>query len=241
MKNELKILASDDNVYSVDEYLALPGGLAYAIGIVFESPVIGRRVLAIQSWKEKWGHKETVYTEARSESAAVQLMSGLEDTKRIVGAQANIDCMTAAKRCWEYKVGGLQWYLPSLMELGVIYTFRNEINEVMIRIGCNVGYLLPTEGSDEIWVWSSSELCQFSSWSVIFSRGNFYDNGKVNTLVVRAVAMLPENNNTNLSTLREKGLEVIPTLETIPSAELATELRNRGFKGELTKGTKLIV
>ena len=158
-------------------------------------------------------------------------MSGLEDTRRIVEAQADTDGMTAAKRCWEYKNGGLQWYLPSLMELGVIYMLRDEINEAMERLDCSSDCLLPTEDSDEAWIWSSSEYSQFYSWYVNFCSGNFYGYYKCYTFIVRAVAMLPEE---------EDELHVC-TLEGFSSIELAAELRSRGYKGELTKKDILIV
>lgn len=246
MKNELKILGVNGNIYTLEEYIKLPGNTYhYAVGIVFESPIIGKRVLAFNSWKEKWGNEE-VYTKVNSESEAVQVMSGLEDTKRIVEAQANTDCMTAAKRCWEYKAGGLQWYLPSLMELAVIYTLRNEINDVMKRLNCNSECLLPTEDSDENWVWSSAELSQFSSWYGNFYSGYFYDNGKYGALVVRALAMLPEDSDISPdfekpdATLK-KIIYNLSNIGDLPDSELTKELRNRGYKGELTKETKLIV
>lgn len=189
-ERRISVLGNDQKMYEVNEFVKSGKNYTDAIGIVFGSPVLGQRVLAFPSWQEKWGDKEKVYTKTHSESAAVQIMSGLEDTKRIVEALANTDGMTAAKRCWEYEAGGLQWYLPSLMELGVIYTLRDEINEAMERLGCDSDCLLPTEAPDETWVWSSSESSQFSSWNVYFDNGYFYNNGKFNTFVVRAVAAL---------------------------------------------------
>ncbi len=244
--NNLKILGVNGNIYTLEEYLKLPGNTYhYAVGIVFEFPIIGKRVLAFNSWKEKWGNRETLYTEIYSEAEAVQVMSGLEDTRRIVEAQVNTDDMTAAKRCWEYKDCGLQWYLPSLMELGVIYTLRDEINKAMERLGCDSDNLLPTENSDEPLIWSSSESSQFLSWYVNFYSGYFNYNGKCYTLIVRAVAMLPEKFEVSpdfeeVSPTLGKTY-IVPNIKDLPDAGLATELRNRGYKGELTKEALLIV
>lgn len=59
MKNELKILGKNGNLYSLEEYLKLQGNTYhYAVGIIFESPIIGKRVLAFDSWKEKWANEE---------------------------------------------------------------------------------------------------------------------------------------------------------------------------------------
>ena len=246
MKNNLKILGVNGNIYTLEEYLKLPGNTYnYAVGIIFESPIIGKRVLAFDSWKEKWGERK-VYNQTLSGSKAVQRISGLEDTERITEIQDYEDDMTAAKRCWEYKAGNLQWYLPSLMELGVIYTFRDKINEVMERLGCSSDHLLPTEDSDETWIWSSSEYSQLDSWFVTFNGGNFGNDGKYDTLVVRAIAMLPKKSEISPSfekpdeTLK-KIVYKLSSIKDLPDAELVTELRNRGFKGELTKETKLIV
>ena len=240
MKNELKILGVNGNIYTLEEYLKLPGNTYhYAVGIVFSSPIIGQRVLTLQSWNGKFG-EEKVYTELRSESEVIQVVSGLEDTKRIVEAQAHTDAMTAAERCWGYKDGGLQWYLPSLMELGVIYILRDEINEAMKQLGCDSDYLLPTEDSDETWIWSSSEYSQFSSWGVCFGSGNFGSGSKCNTFIIRAIAMLPSTDYKVVVKLEDfkQGLKGIKDSS---DTDLVTELRNRGFKGELTKEIKLIV
>ena len=48
--------------------------------------------------------------------------------------------------------------------------------------------LLPTEDSDETWVWSSSENSQNNSWNVYFSNGYFGNGNKSYSSMVRAVA-----------------------------------------------------
>lgn len=244
MKNELKILGKNGNLYSLEEYLKLQGNTYhYAVGIIFESPIIGKRVLVFDSWKEKWANEEKKYTKCLSESEAIQSLCGSDNTERIVEIQDYEDDMTAAKRCWEYKAGCLQWYLPSLMELGVIYTFRDEINEAMKLLGCESDCLLPTACNTA--VWSNSENGKSHSWLIRFNTGCFDICCKSSSLIVRAVATLPkesgispdfEEHNPTLGKTY-----FVPNIKDLPDAELATELRNRGFKGELTKEIKLIV
>ncbi len=74
------------------------------------------------------------------------------------------------------------------MELGVLCAYRDEINKAMKEIGCPDECLLPTEDSDETWVWSSSENSQNYSWYVYFSGGGFGSNNECNSGMVRAVA-----------------------------------------------------
>jgi len=167
-------------------------------------------------------------TEEQNESVAMQTFSGLDLTKRIVEGQAGIDGMTAAKRCWNYQKGGFQWYLPCLMELGVLCAYRDEINKAMKEIGCPDECLLPTEDSDETWVWSSSESSQPYSWSVNFSGGYFYDGGKYDSNMVRAVAAFQPS--PSLLTGEAKSNDCLHSDEA-----LINMLRERGYKGELTK------
>lgn len=233
-ERKVMVLGNDQKMYEVNDFVESDKNYTDAIGIVFSAPILGQRVLAFPSWQEKWGDREKVYTEVRSESEAVQVLSGLEDTKCIIEAQANTDGMTAAKRCWEYKAGGLQWYLPSLMELGVIYTLRGEINEAMERLGCDSDCLLPTEDSDETWVWSSSEYSQFSSWYVGFNGGDFGGNSECNALIVRAVAAFQQPTSPSLLSGEAKSQDAEPTDE-----QLIAMLRQRGYKGQINKTLKV--
>ena len=136
--------------------------------------------------------------------------------------------MTAAKRCWNYQKGGLQWYLPCLMELGVLCAYRDEINKAMKEIGCPDECLLPPEDSDETWVWSSSEFSQGGSWGVSFSNGYFYGSGKCYSTMVGAVAAFQPS--PSLLTGEAKSNDCLHSDEA-----LINMLRERGYKGELTK------
>lgn len=198
-----------------------------AIGIIVTTEFMSR-ILAFDTWQERWGNTDRVLTEEQNESVAMQTFSGLDLTKRIVEGQAGIDGMTAAKRCWNYQKGGFQWYLPCLMELGVLCAYRDEINKAMKEIGCPDECLLPTEDSDETWVWSSSEGSQNGSWYVSFSNGNFSVSYKYGSFMVRAVAAFQPS--PSLLTGEAKSNDCLHSDEA-----LINMLRERGYKGELTK------
>ena len=98
----------------------------------------------------------------------------------------------------------------------------------MKEIGCPDECLLPTEDSDETWVWSSSEGSQYGSWNVLFSNGNFNYDGKCYSGLVRAVAAFQPS--PSLLTGEAKSNDCLHSDEA-----LINMLRERGYKGELTK------
>ena len=223
----ISVLGADKKQYEIADFRARGMDYTNAIGIIVTTDFMSR-ILAFDTWKERWGNTGRVLTEEQNESVAMQTFPGLDLTKRIVEAQVNIDGMTAAKRCWNYQKGDLQWYLPCLMELGVLRAYRDEINKAMEEIGCPDECLLPTEDSDETWVWSSSESSQGSSWYVNFSNGNFGYNYKYNSFMVRAVAAFQPS--PSLLTGEAKSNDCLHSDEA-----LINMLRERGYKGELTK------
>ena len=224
----ISVLGADKKQYEIADFRARGMNYANAIGIIVETEFMSR-VLAFDTWQEQWGNTDRILTEEQNESVAMQTFSGLDLTKRIVEAQTDIDGMTAAKRCWNYQKGGLQWYLPCLMELGVLCAYHDEINKAMKEIGCPDECLLPTEDSDETWVWSCSEYSQYSSWYVYFSHGNFYSfSSKYNSYMVRAVAAFQPS--PSLLTGEAKSNDCLHSDEA-----LINMLRERGYKGELTK------
>lgn len=223
----ISVLGADKKQYEIADFRARGMNYANAIGIIVETEFMSR-VLAFDTWQEQWGNTDRILTEEQNESVAMQTFSGLDLTKRIVEAQTDIDGMTAAKRCWNYQKGGLQWYLPCLMELGVLCAYHDEINKAMKEIGCPDECLLPTEDSDATWVWSSSEFSQISSWLVHFSNGYFLSNYKYFSLMVRAVAAFQPS--PSLLTGEAKSNDCLHSDEA-----LINMLRERGYKGELTK------
>lgn len=114
------------------------------------------------------------------------------------------------------------------MELGVLCAYHDEINKAMKEIGCPDECLLPTEDSDETWVWSSSEGSQLSSWIVGFSNGIFSSFYKFSSSMVRAVAAFQPS--PSLLTGEAKSNDCLHSDEA-----LINMLRERGYKGELTK------
>lgn len=230
MDYKIKVLGNDKKVYEVSEFVASGKTYKDAIGIVFGTPIIGHRVLAFDSWTCKWGDANSALTEKHNEVQAVQILCGLEDTRRIVEAQANSEYITAAKTCWKYGVGDLQWYLPSVMELGALFLCRDEINEAMKQLGCEEHRFLPTENSDKTWILSSSECNQTGSWNVVFSNGYFHYGYKYGTYVVRTVAEFPQPTSPSLFSGEAKSKDTKMSDE-----ELVTMLRERGYSGELTK------
>ena len=226
-KYSISVLGADKKQYEIADFRARGMNYTNAIGIIVTTEFMSR-ILAFDTWKEQWGNTGRVLTEEQNESVAMQTFSGLDLTKRIVEAQTDIDGMTAAKRCWNYQKGGLQWYLPCLMELGVLCAYRDEINKAMKEIGCPDECLLPTEDSDETWVWSSSEYSQGGSWNVYFSYGYVDSNFKCGSGMVRAVAAFQPS--PSLLTGEAKSNDCLHSDEA-----LINMLRERGYKGELTK------
>jgi len=223
----ISVLGADKKQYEIADFIARGMNYTNAIGIIVTTDFMSR-ILAFDTWQERWGNTDRVLTEEQNESVAMQTFSGFDLTKRIVEAQVNIDGMTAAKRCWNYQKGGLQWYLPCLMELGVLCAYRDEINKAMKEIGCPDECLLPTEDSDETWYWSSSENSQTYSWVVNFSGGGFGNGGKNYSYMVRAVAAFQPS--PSLLTGEAKSNDCLHSDEAIINM-----LRERGYKGELTK------
>jgi hypothetical protein len=223
----ISVLGADKKQYEIADFRARGMNYTNAIGIIVTTEFMSR-ILAFDTWQEQWGNTDRILTEEQNESVAMQTFSGLDLTKRIVEAQTDIDGMTAAKRCWNYQKGGLQWYLPCLMELGVLCAYHDEINKAMKEIGCPDECLLPTEDSDETWVWSSSEGSQIGSWNVSFSGGNFYGGNKCDSSMVRAVAAFQPS--PSLLTGEAKSNDCLHSDEA-----LINMLRERGYKGELTK------
>lgn len=226
-KYSISVLGADKKQYEIADFRARGMNYTNAIGIIVTTEFMSR-ILAFDTWQEQWGNTDRILTEEQNESVAMQTFSGFDLTKRIVEAQTDIDGMTAAKRCWNYQKGGLQWYLPCLMELGVLCAYHDEINKAMKEIGCPDECLLPTEDSDETWVWSSSEGSQGGSWGVNCSNGSFNGNGKCGSSVVRAVAAFQPS--PSLLTGEAKSNDCLHSDEA-----LINMLRERGYKGELTK------
>lgn len=228
MEHLISVKTFENGVMSVSEFKNANLHKKEVAGIVLQTETIGL-ILALPSWREKWG-SEDICVDVKNdddyigEAKALTTLCGLEATQRIVKAHEDYEGMYAAKRCLEYDCAGLQWYLPSLYELGMLTAFKNEINAVLDELGLSDAKL-----KDE-WSWSSSEGGQTSAWNVIFSGGYFGYGYKCYSGVVRAVCAFEPLRGV-LSTPSEK--------TELTDDALITLLRQRGYKGEITKTFKL--
>ena len=125
------------------------------------------------------------------------ITTGYNDTKNIVEqAKGKIDSegikgAPAAEAAWNYKTNeydNLQWYLPSVSELEMIYRNKDAINLFIVR------YISQGEGVLDEFYWSSTVRDYDSSWSVYMIGGysGTYGTGgdhRTNSSRVRAVAL----------------------------------------------------
>lgn len=240
VNHKISVMDSEHNVLTPEEYNQKHGSLTELIGIVVQTDILGL-VLSPDQWDcINWSNKneddESVLTEKQSESVALQTISGFEHTREIVQKQEGDDGESAAQVCWNYKSGGLQWYLPSLLELSTIYAFKDEINNVIRKIDKDI-VLLPDNG----YMWSSSEFSQHNAWSVYFGGGNTNIWGvKCNGGTVRAVAAfsslasIGERVNTRANQEASKS-----NVADMTDEQLVQVLRERGFSGTINKQMNL--
>ena len=240
VNHKISVMDSEHNVLTPEEYNQKHGSLTELIGIVVQTDILGL-VLSPDQWDcINWSNKneddESVLTEKQSESVALQTISGFEHTREIVQKQEGDDGESAAQVCWNYKSGGLQWYLPSLLELSTIYAFKDEINNVIRKIDKDI-VLLPDNG----YMWSISELSQHIAWSVHFGGGGIYSwYYKCLGITVRAVAAfsslasIGERVNTRANQEASKS-----NVADMTDEQLVQVLRERGFSGTINKQMNL--
>ena len=226
MEHKISVKTYNDGIMSVNEFKNANLNKKEVAGIVLQTETIGL-ILALPIWKEKWGDDDICVDvkdedDYIGESKALTTLCGLEATKRIIAAHKDYEGMFAAKRCFEYECAGLQWYLPSLYELGMLSAFKEEINAVLDELN------LPEAKLGDEYSWSSSECYQTNAWNISFSSGYFTSYNKSISYVVRAVCAF-ESLRGVLSTPSEK-----TSLSDLTDKELAAEFRKRGFEGELT-------
>lgn len=225
MKHSISI-KTINGVLSISDFKAQRVSKSDVIGVVLQTETIGM-VISLDQWNEIWcsdGNRK-VFNKECGEAEALQTLSGLELTRNIVKQnEEDGESMTAAMRCWQYKKGNLQWYLPSLYELGTIIAYRDELNEVLEMLDAD-------QFDEDDWGWSSSECNSWCAWFVYFGIGNFGNYyGKSGSFVVRAVSAFSPLQRGDFSSPSENG-NYSPFTE-----ESAIEyLRQLGYTGELTK------
>lgn len=176
-------LKTNQGIASVEDYQNGRIDIGDVIGVILQTEVIGV-VISLDQWNEFWCSERNckVFDKECGEAEALQTLSGLELTRNIVKKnKEDGEDMTAAMRCWQYKKGNLQWYLPSLYELGTIIAYRDELNEVLEMLDAD-------QFDEDDWGLSSSENYSWSAWFIIFGSGNFYNGSKYGSFVVRAVS-----------------------------------------------------
>lgn len=240
VNHKISVMDSEHNVLTPEEYNQKHGSLTELIGIVVQTDILGL-VLSPDQWDcINWSNKneddESVLTEEQSESVALQTISGFEHTREIVQKQEGDDGESAAQVCWNYKSGGLQWYLPSLLELSTIYAFKDEINNVIRKIDKDI-VLLPDNG----YMWSSSESSQHGAWHVYFGDGGIlnwghkYFGGTVRAVAAfSSLASIGERVNTRANQEASKS-----NVADMTDEQLVQVLRERGFSGTINKQMNL--
>ena len=213
MKHSISI-KTINGVLSISDFKAQRVSKSDVIGVVLQTETIGM-VISLDQWNEIWcsdGNRK-VFNKECGEAEALQTLSGLELTRNIVKQnEKDGEDMTAAMRCWQYKKGNLQWYLPSLYELGTIIAYRDELNKVLKMLDAD-------QFDEDDWGWSSSENNSWNAWGVKYS-----------SYVVRAVSAFSPLQRGDFSSPSENGNCSSFTEE--PAIEY---LRQLGYTGELTK------
>lgn len=225
MKHSISI-KTINGVLSISDFKAQRVSKSDVIGVVLQTEAIGM-VISLDQWNEIWCSdvNRKVFNKECGEAEALQTLSGLELTRNIVKQnEEDGEDMTAAMRCWQYKKGNLQWYLPSLYELGTIIAYRDELNEVLEMLDAD-------KFDEDDWGWSSSESNSWGAWYVNFGNGNFYYYyGKCGSYVVRAVSAFSPLQRGDFSSPSENG-----NCSSFTEESAIEYLRQLGYTGELTK------
>lgn len=176
-------LKTNQGIASVEDYQNGRIDRGDCLGVVLQTETIGM-VISLDQWNEIWcsyGNCKTLNKKC-GEAEALQTLSGLELTRNIVKQnEEDGEEMTAAMCCWRYKKGALQWYLPSLYELGTIIAYRDELNEVLEMLNAD-------QFDEGDWGWSSSEFDRWDAWGVNFGSSYFSYYYKSDSCVVRPVS-----------------------------------------------------
>ncbi|MBE6285237.1 MAG: TIR domain-containing protein [Bacteroidales bacterium] len=137
----------------------------------------GKDFVGVKSYIEEPSVFITGYNDT---TAIIEQCNGRKDDKGIQGAPA-------AEAAWNYKANEydyMQWYLPSVSELMLIYKYRYEINDFLSKY-------VPAESKVSCAVyWSSTVYLSYSAWSVFMYYGSsdYYDH-RNGSYRVRAVAL----------------------------------------------------
>lgn len=145
---------SDDDGYLPSDKSTFTGNVSFVDPKAKYYDNIGWRIRIPSPYLGETPNPE-YYKEILSNGINVNALSdfnGLSNTETLVGLGSDY---VAANACWKYNdgVSNLQWYLPSIGELGYLIPRFNEINSVITALG---GVAVDSSG-DIFFFWSSSE------------------------------------------------------------------------------------
>lgn len=234
MEHKISILKKGGVIATPTNAVELGWTMDDIVGIVVQTPVIGL-VVSIDKWDEQWGESVQLFNlqdDYIGISRNLMDLSGKELTDGIIDFMDNDTerGMYAAKRCAEYKKGGLDWYLPSAYELCTICAFKDEIRKAMEVFGITDEDMLYFDG----WYWSSSENNTYTAMGVDFDSDNINTDYKGHNNFVRAVSAFEPLGLFN-SLHCKQGEQFFFGTSALPDEQLAVELMNRGYSGELVK------
>jgi len=169
------VVASDDGTLSTQGSLFEVGDFAYG-GVVFWVDESGQHglVSATTDGTNSLYQEGSITTYARGDG----LFSGYMNTSVIIAVQAavfnslgNLTANVAALFCANFTDGGYgDWYLPSKVELNLMYQNRSIIDAVSTANGGTV-FAMDT-------YWSSTEHDNSDAWLQDFTNGNQFANSK---------------------------------------------------------------
>ena len=113
---------------------------------------------------------------------ALSDFNGFSNTQTLVGLGSDYQ---AANACWKYSDGAsnLQWYLPTMGELGYLMPRFNLINASLTAVSG-----VAVDGGSMFW--SSSESSSYFAYYLNTNLGNVYSNGKSGSSFVRPFATI---------------------------------------------------
>lgn len=234
MEHKISIMKKGGVITTPTNAVELGWNMDDIVGIVVQTPVIGL-VVSIDKWEEIWGKRGRVFNaddDCTGDSQNLMDLYGKALTDKIIDFMDNAteQNMYAAKRCAEYKKGGLDWYLPSVYELCTIYAFKDEVRKAMEVFGITDEDML--DFSD--YHWSSSENNFTYAVIVNFDSGSIFGNFKGNNYSVRAVSAFEPLGLFNSSHYEQSEQCVFDCL-TLSDEQIVAELKKRGYSGELVK------
>lgn len=215
MKHRISIFASDKNLYSVKDFKNHSDLTPIGIAIQTETRGI---VMSLKEWQLPWA-KGSCNNLQVSEAEAILRTSGYEDTLDAYNHLKDKTEKNAITQCFTYNFGEMQWYLPCLQELSLIWAYRKEINKVLRELShiysCDVL-------QEENCYWSSAQYSSYYAWDLDWIDGYVTSYYKNYSSYVRAICGLYP-------------LESMPIENTITEESAIAFLHQCGYEGTLTK------